>query len=355
MCAFLDDSILEQLIKEGNEEQKNAAINNLKLSAMFRTARTALARQPRMIISLGAQTAFNRTIHTMNNSCNMWDLPGEIVLREGEDETRHDEDIKKCYGFSKNVYDFFKENYGRISADDNGYPLNLSVHYCGNYDNAFWQGQSWAFGDGGGGFFNPGRMTDESVVYHEYVHGVTQFTSNFSYEKEAGGLNESISDVFSAMCEQRVHNQNFEQASWLIGKDMIVGSIGKALRSLEDPGNQSKTHRFDRQVANFNDYRDDMDPHVSSAIPNKAFYLVCKALGGNSWDKAGKIWYKALLANNPKPFCTFKEFASDTLLWANTLYGADVKNVVENAWNGVGIQPEAITLETAFRINQKYR
>jgi hypothetical protein len=43
------------------------------------------------------------------------------------------------------------------------------------------------------------------------------------------------------------------------------------------------------------------------------------------------------------------------MLWASTLFGVDERNIIENAWNAVGIQPETITLQTAFMINKKYR
>ena len=35
--------------------------------------------------------------------------------------------------------------------------------------------------------------------------------------------------------------------------------------------------------------------HINSGIPNHAFYLVAKQLGGNAWEDAGTIWYQAML------------------------------------------------------------
>ena len=34
--------------------------------------------------------------------------------------------------------------------------------------------------------------------------------------------------------------------------------------------------------------------HINSGIPNHAFYLAAKALGGHAWERAGLIWYRAL-------------------------------------------------------------
>jgi len=343
------------MIEEGTEEQRNNAIKNLQLSSKFRAARTFTAGLPRMITALNAQSAKNRTIYTMNNSGNYQDLPGIVIMREGDSDTGQDEDTRKCYQYSGHIFDFFKEVFGRTSIDDNGYPLNLSVHFDRDYDNAFWApwSLSWAFGEGGGGFFKPGRMTDSSVVFHEYQHGVTHYTSGFDYFDEWGGLNESMSDVFSAMCEQKINNQNFEQASWLIGEGMIVDDIGRALRSIEDPGNRSKTHRWDDQVQHYRDFNSEMDPHICSGIANKAFYFVCKDIGGYSWEKPGKIWYKALTSGR-KTNCRFVEFANLTVEAAKTLYSNNEQQIVENAWSQVGIEITELDTNIAFAINRKF-
>lgn len=355
-CSICPDFVWEKMIKEGNEDQRNIAIKNLVLSSRFRAGRELTRGMPRPIFALSATTARNRTIYTMRNSSNHWNLPGDAVIHEGDEDTGHDEDVTKCYRNAGDVYDFFKDTFGRISIDDNAYPLNMSIHFGSNFGNAFWApwSLSWAFGEGGDGFFKPGRMTDASVVFHEYQHGVTQYTSQFEYEKEAGGLNESMSDVFSAICEQKMNNQGFEQASWLIGEGIIVDGIGKALRSMEDPGNTAKSHQWDEQVQHYDDFEETMDPHVCSGIPNRAFYLACKEIGGYSWDKPGKIWYQAL-TSGVRPFCTFKEFADLTLTWAGELYGTKEEKALEKAWLQVGVGAEKITVKAISTINAKFR
>ena len=35
--------------------------------------------------------------------------------------------------------------------------------------------------------------------------------------------------------------------------------------------------------------------HINSGIPNRAFVLFAKALKGNAWDVAGRIWYDTML------------------------------------------------------------
>ncbi len=69
----------------------------------------------------------------------------------------------------------------------------------------------------------------------------------------------------------------------------------------------------------------------------KHFYLSCKNIGGNSWDKPGEIWYKALTSFVDFK-CTFAKFANYTMHWAKALYGDSEREAVENAWNQVGVQ-----------------
>ena len=77
--------------------------------------------------------------------------------------------------------------------------------------------------------------------------------------------------------------------------------------------------------------------HTNSGIPNHAFYATCIALKGNSWDKAGPIWYKSLslLTSN----ATFADMARATTQSAELLYGPDSKeqHAVQAAWKLVGV------------------
>jgi Zn-dependent metalloprotease len=74
--------------------------------------------------------------------------------------------------------------------------------------------------------------------------------------------------------------------------------------------------------------------HINSGIPNHAFYLVATALGGHSWERAGKIWYQTLLRLNR--FSQFQEMAEMTREVAQQ-FGDEELDAVRSAWGGVGI------------------
>jgi len=78
--------------------------------------------------------------------------------------------------------------------------------------------------------------------------------------------------------------------------------------------------------------------HINSGIPNHAFYLVAITLGGNAWDRAGRIWYDTL-TNMIGPTTTFKQAANATIRSASNLFGNGSKEqkAVTSAWQQVGV------------------
>jgi Zn-dependent metalloprotease len=80
--------------------------------------------------------------------------------------------------------------------------------------------------------------------------------------------------------------------------------------------------------------------HINSGIPNRAFYLTAAALGGHAWERAGQIWYRALMS--AKPTTQFADFAGLTETAAAALFGSTSaeRSTVTEAWRQVGIGGE---------------
>ncbi|KZX20044.1 Protease PrtS precursor [Rathayibacter tanaceti] len=181
---------------------------------------------------------------------------------------------------------FLQEAYGRDSIDDAWLPLNATVHFGDDYDNAFWDGSRMVFGDGDGQVFR--RFTvSRSVIGHELAHGITEYTANLVYRGQSGALNESVSDVFGALLEQFGAGQSATEASWLIGEGLFTDEVqGTALRSMIAPGTayDDDVLGSDPQPGSMADYVDTEDDnggvHINSGIPNRAFAVAATALGG---------------------------------------------------------------------------
>ena len=270
-----------------------------------------------------------RTIYDARNNDR---LPGKLVRGEGDPATG-DRDADAAYDNAGNTYDFYFQVLARRSIDNRGLRIDSTVHFKKGFNNAFWNGQQMVYGDGDNRLFT-GFATCIDVVAHELTHGVTQYTvpgGALVYSGQSGALNESISDVFGSVVKQWVKKQDVQSADWLIGEGIMAPGVGKALRSMKDPGNTAVTWSGDDQPQDMGGYVEGGDVHTNSGIPNHAFYLAATGIGGNSWEKAARIWYRALSLINPNT--GFAEFAKATI----------------DAANGLGFQPEAQHVESAWR------
>jgi len=263
-------------------------------------------------------------------------LPGTAVVNPG---TSADGTIKRAYVEEESVAKFYWNIFKRDSIDGNHMTLISSVHYGVNYNNAFWNGAQMTYGDGDGKVFLDFTLGDD-VIGHELTHGVTQHSLALVYSGEAGGLNESMSDVFGSMFRQWEKNQTAATADWLIGSD-IMGPVskGKGYTCLRDMAAPKAAHALAPQPDHYYPGIGNLDPHYSSGVPNLAFTNAAKAIGGKSWEKAGQIWYKALTGFGPSPNMTMSQFASRTRALSTSMFPAlpAVHTAVHNAWTGVGL------------------
>ncbi|TPW76417.1 M4 family metallopeptidase [Schumannella soli] len=287
-------------------------------------------------------------------------LPGTVVRKEG-DEPSGDVAVDEAYDGLGATFDLFSQVYRRNSIDGAGLPLDASVHYGENYDNAFWNGERMVFGDGDGEVF--GRFTASvSVIGHELTHGVTEATLGLEYQGQAGALNESISDVFGVLVEQHGKGQSVAEASWLIGEGLFTPEVeGAALRSMKSPGTAYDDDVLgkDPQPAHMDDYvetqEDNGGVHINSGIPNRAFYLVAEKLGGHAWERAGQIWFDTLAAKGARDRvptdADFARFAAATVSAAAARYGESSPEVdaVRAGWAGVGVMTDDAGRKSAGR------
>ena len=205
----------------------------------------------------------------------------------------------------------FEEVYDRVSYDGHGSRVSLTVHYGRDYPNAFWDGTQLVFGDGDGRVF--GRFTQPvDVLGHEFTHAVVEHTARLVYRDQPGALNESVADVFASCLKQRLLGQTAAEADWLIGAGIFLPGVeARALRDMAAPGTAYDDPALgdDPQGGHMDDYVETDDDnggvHLNSGIPNRAFQLAATAIGGSSWEGAGRIWYAALTGGDVGPDTDF--------------------------------------------------
>jgi Zn-dependent metalloprotease len=272
-------------------------------------------------------------------------LPGELVRTAGEPEVGDVTVDEAATGITESLALF--ADFGRSSYDDKGATVVATVHYEQDYDNAFWDGNQLVFGDGDGRVFD--RFTKPiDVLGHELSHAVTQFTADLTYQGQSGAMNESISDVFGACIKQRSLGQDAAAADWLVGEGIFLPGInGRALRSMSEPGTAYDDPQIgkDPQVGSMADFVETTDDnggvHLNSGIPNRAFVLAARAIGGDSWSGAGRIWYAALTSGISAD-SDFAAFAEATVRAAG-----EHARAVEDAWTTVGVTPGASSVSSS--------
>lgn len=249
---------------------------------------------------------------------------------------------------SQKTYDYFASMHALRGVDGTGRGHVNRVHYGRNMVNAFWDGTRASFGDGDGRAWGP--LTTLDVVSHEIAHGVTQHTANLAYTGEAGGLNESTSDIFASLVE-------FHAKSPKDGGDYLLGEKADlrrklGLRRMDDPRSDGRSWNC------WGPGLKNLDPHYSSGVGNHFFYLLSEgtaakrfagvthrsptcdgsSFAGIGRDKAGAIWFRAL-STYMSSGTTYLGARRTTLQAAADLYGPESPEyaAVDVAWDAVKV------------------
>jgi Zn-dependent metalloprotease len=337
ICSILPPHILRKLADK--PELRDRVLHNMAITEQFRGVRKAFAAPSLLAQQPGTK---HRTIFDARNTTS---LPGTQV-RDEAGPPSSDVAVNEAYDSSGDTYDFYLQVFNRNSVDDHGLTLTSTVHYDQGYDNAFWNGQQMIYGDGDGQYFQRFTICLD-VIGHELTHGVTQNEAQLIYSGQPGALNESISDVFGSLVKQWVNNWTVDHADWLIGSGLFTNAVqGKAIRSMSDPGTAYDDPNIgkDPQPAKMADYvntsQDNGGVHINSGIPNRAFYLAAKAIGGYAWQKTGLIWYRTL-TGALSPTADFQAMANATTTVAGSLFGQNgvEQQAVRDAWRTVGVAP----------------
>jgi Zn-dependent metalloprotease len=332
--------VLDKMAESDVPAVRKLAIEAIARSASLRATRTALAQMPMMAAVPSPLRKKDRLVYDMKGQGSSF-LPGTLVRSEGDPRSQ-DAAVNEAYDYSGATYDFYKKLFNRNSLDDRGMTLVSSVHLGRKYNNAFWNGEQMAYGDGDGVIFV--RFTKSlDVVGHELTHGVATHTCNLEYRNESGALNEHFADVFGSLVKQWKRKQAAAKADWLIGPDIMgPGTTAKSLRTFKeglayenDPN--LGTDPQPKHLGNkYTGSADSGGVHINSGIPNHAFYLAATSLGGNAWDKMGRIWYQTMLALTPTS--VFTDMVARSTQEAGGLFGAGSpeEKAVTKAWQAVG-------------------
>ncbi len=258
-------------------------------------------------------------------------LPGKLVARPTAG-------FKTVQDTTAKVVEFYAKVLGRNSVDNKGLDLVSSLHYSRNYDNAFWNGHQMVYGDGDNRLFLEMYLSPD-VIGHEISHGLTQYESGLRYQGESGALNESFSDVIGAVFNQWLNNWAVtEPRGWLVGAGIMAAPAqAKGFTCLRDMLAPSAKHCLSPQPERYSQLDPSADVHVNSGVPNKAFAMFARAVGGQAATQAVKVWYDTATNRALRSDARMQEFAALTVASATKLGGASLAGKCRGAWAEVEI------------------
>lgn len=227
----------------------------------------------------------------------------------------------------------YQQWYGVPALVEDGKPMLLVMRVHEDIDNAYWDGEQMTFGDGVTTFY---PLVSLDVAAHEVSHGFTEQHSNLQYYGQAGGLNESFSDMAAMAAQYYSLGKN----TWQIGAD-ILKAKHEALRYMDHPTKDCDGRHpgLGCSIENAKDYKKSIDVHYSSGVYNRLFYLLATANGWNT-KKAFDVMVQANMnywtsnTNFAQAACAVIQAARD--------YNYDL-TTVNNAIAKVGLHPNNCT------------
>ena len=251
------------------------------------------------------------------------------------------------------TWTFYYNNFNRNSIDNNGFLLRSYVNDAsiaasngGSSANAYWDGSSMRFGY----LSNGSGLTSIDIAGHELTHGVTQYTSQLSYNAESGAINESMSDIMGKSVQFYTKPTDI---NWQISND-----IPWFIRDMSNPNARSQPDTYggsywvnttNCSATQYNDY---CGVHTNSGVGNFMFYLL--VTGGSGQNDLGNSYAVSAigLAKSDQilyrtnttyltPSAKYADWRTACIQAATDLYGAASSEVLQvmNAWYAVGVGP----------------
>ncbi|MFH1217390.1 MAG: M4 family metallopeptidase [Pseudomonadota bacterium] len=282
-------------------------------------------------------------------------LPGTLIIEDAQ--TSSDAVVQAAHDNAREVYQYYRDTFGRDSFDNKGAPLVSTVHFGQSYNNAYWNSyrKQMVYGDGDGSNWLPLAYALD-IVGHEFTHAVTSNTARFVYAEQSGALDEAFADIFGVMI-----SNDGDISDWRMGEGVYTPfRSGDALRDLSDPSRFGLPDHMDDFMHLRPGEQPDGDKndlgwlHYNCGIPSKAAYLAVAGgehhgirVEGIGRQKAEQIFYLAMteyLRSSTLSRWTFEQARFALLNACRQLFGDQGKEyaAIKNAWAAVGIGEPAL-------------
>jgi bacillolysin len=271
---------------------------------------------------------------------------GSVVDVVSMDNTWSDPAAISAHFNMMQVYNYFKNTFGRNSLDAIGGRIKSVVHkpYDSTVGPAAWGGanEGVQYSDDTLGLKCPAGALD--VVGHELTHGIEESQGAVWADDPStvnGALKESLADVFGVFIDATGRTNYTHDTDFFLGKNIIKPPTEKvAVRDLANPRNPNAV---EQAASNMSEFDSTKGKYYNMGIPNRAACYIIKAVGKN---KAEQLYYLTLTKylTSIESFVSFRhciQAAAKELLSKNTIDYTDL-NSIQLAFNMVGIpNPDA--------------
>lgn len=235
------------------------------------------------------------------------------------------------------VYDYFSDEHGRNSFDNQGALITSFVDYGINFENAFWDGEHFYFGSGSE---NVNGFTSLDIVGHEFTHAVIDYSAQLHNGASQKALAESYCDIFGVIVDYYTRP---DQANFQMGEEVD----GMNYRDLSDPHSRNHPKTYQGLYWSYNSL---VSPHINCGVQNYWFHLLVNGEAGFSedgyaydiesigMDAASEIVWRTLTVYM-HPYVDYYDARYYSIQAAVDLYGhcSPEEIAVTNAWFAVGV------------------
>jgi len=162
-----------------------------------------------------------------------------------------------------NLYENFSITEEKGPLKEVGLPLVVKANY-GDSDNAFWNGQFIALGDGAR-YFYPKVTAD--TIGHELGHA---FLDKYSFINQSAGISmgvaESFADIAGEATEYAIRQRTSAENDWKYGAETFKPTLDEAARYFKQPSIDG------RSIDSAKDWNYEVSGHYLAGPMNKAFY-----------------------------------------------------------------------------------
>lgn len=291
-------------------------------------------------------------------------LPGEMY--QSDTNRWSDSTSVSVHANMSDIYDFYKEELGRDSYDNNHAKIKVTTKFravdwsffifdFGNKEvnNAYWNGSQILIGDAGN------HAAAKDTLAHEFTHAVDQYviydswgpfvtSRGLNYYGETGALNEAYSDIMGMLAEGKPLT---DKGRFTIGEDS-----GAVLRDFTSPGPDYADHysaltdpTWDAKLNRYID-RDNEGVHIFSTIIDHAVYLMMDnpktaSITDKRW---AQVFYDSMFKLGTSS--DFHDFRYAVLSSAKQLgFTGDEQSAIKKAFDDVGItEPDSIRIVVSW-------